>query len=77
MSKYHYGLVGVLILILVFLLILSCSKSTIIDKAIDRTIDTTTYTPRKRQTDTTENKVPISFDVSIDNWGDEENQNLN
>lgn len=55
--------------------IISCSKSTIIDMAIPRNVDTSTYTPRVKS-DTTNNRdtvrVPISFDVSVDNWGDEE-----
>lgn len=69
-----YIFLGVLILFSIFVIIISCSKSTIIDMAIPRNIDTSTYTPRVKS-DTTSNRdtarVPISFDVSIDNWGDE------
>ena len=59
----------------VFVIIISCSKSTIIDIAIPRNIDTSVYTPRVKS-DTTSNRdtarVPISFDVSIDDWEDED-----
>lgn len=69
-----YIFLGVLVLFSVFVIIISCSKSTIIDMAISRNIDTSTYTPRVKS-DTTNNRdtvrVPISFDVSVDNWGDE------
>ena len=41
--------------------------------AIPRNIDTSTYTPRVKS-DTTNNRdtarVPISFDVSVDDWED-------
>jgi hypothetical protein len=70
-----YIFLGILILFSVFVIIISCSKSTIIDMAIPRNIDTSVYTPRVKS-DTTSNRdtarVPISFDVSVDNWGDEE-----
>lgn len=62
------------IIVTLLLVIISCSKSTIIDMAIPKNIDTSVYTPRVKS-DTTSNRdtarLPISFDVSIDNWGDE------
>lgn len=69
---------GVLVLTLAFLIIISCSKSTIIDIATPRNIDTSVYVPRMKK-DTTKvdsskvdtTRIPISFDVSVDNWGDE------
>lgn len=73
---------GVLVLTLAFLIIISCSKSTIIDMATPRNIDTSVYVPRMKK-DTTKvdsskvdtTRIPISFDVSVDNWGDEEENN--
>lgn len=50
-----------------------CSLSEVVDAPVQR--EPETYTPRKRMTDTTQRdtaRVPISFDVSVDNWGDEE-----
>ena len=68
-------IVATSIIVGLLITIISCSKSTIIDMAIPRNIDTSTYTPRVKS-DTTNNRdtarVPISFDVSVDNWGDEE-----
>lgn len=63
------------IIFVLLVIIISCSKSTIIDIAIPKNIDTSTYTPRVKS-DTTSNRdtarVPISFDVSIDDWEDED-----
>ncbi len=73
-------IVLIISIIVVFLTIfISCSKSTIIDIAIPRNVDTSTYTPRVKS-DTTSTvdtvRVPISFDVTVDNWGDEEEINF-
>lgn len=67
-------------IIVVFLAtVISCSKSTIIDIYIPRNIDTSVYTPRVKS-DTTSNadtaRVPISFGVTVDNWGNEEEINF-
>lgn len=73
-------IVLIISIIVVFLTIfISCSKSTIIDIAIPRTVeDTSTYTPRVKSDtvviDTI--RVPISFDVTVDNWVDEEEINF-
>ena len=73
-------IVLIISIIVVFLtMFVSCSKSTIIDMYIPRNIDTSTYTPRVKS-DTTSTvdtaRVPISFDVTVDGWGDEEDINL-
>lgn len=65
---------SLLIVVLVLVSIISCSKSTIIDMAIPRNIDTSVYTPRTRvdttsKEDTT--RVPISFTVDVEGWGPE------
>lgn len=57
----------------ILLLLVGCSLSEVIDAPVQQ--EPETYAPRKRQTDSTQRdtaRVPISFDVSIDNWGDEE-----
>lgn len=57
--------------IIVGLLLIGCSKSTIIDMAFPRNVDTVRY-HRIVVKDTVDTvKVPINFGVSIDNWGDE------
>ena len=65
----------VLILAIIIATIFACSKSAVIDIAPTRNIgDTTNYTPRSKA-DTTQRedtaRVPISFDVNVDDWGDE------
>lgn len=72
---------AVITILLVIMLLFACSKSVVIDMPPTRSIgDTSVYVPRKRSSDTTQvadtARVPISFDVSIDNWGDEEEENL-
>jgi hypothetical protein len=57
----------------ILLLLVGCSLSEVVDTYTPR--EPETYTPRKRVTDSTQRdtaRVPISFDVSVDNWGDEE-----
>ena len=57
----------------ILLILVGCSLSEVIDAPVPK--ESETYTPRKRQTDTTQRdtaRVPISFGVSVDNWGDEE-----
>lgn len=71
-------IVAVSIIVGLLVTIISCSKSTIIDIATPRNIDTSVYVPRMKK-DTTRvdsskvdtTRIPISFDVSVDNWGDE------
>ena len=62
-------------------MVIGCSKSVVIDMATVRSIgDTSKYVPRRRPGDTTQvadtARVPISFDVSVDDWGEEEEVNL-
>lgn len=60
-----------MIALLLFLILCSCSKSEVIDLPKTRSADTTVYAPRER--DTLElSDVPIGFDVSVDEWEDEE-----
>lgn len=59
--------------IAILLILVGCSISEVVDAPVQR--EQEVYTPRKRQTDTTQRdtaRVPISFDVSVDDWGDEE-----
>lgn len=77
LSVKNYCWIVLLTIVAVVAMVIGCSKSVVIDIAPTRSIgDTTSYIPRSKvadstQVDTTENKVPISFDVSVDNWGDE------
>lgn len=61
--------------IAILLLLVGCSLSEIVDLRQPEEAQTEPYQPRMRR-DTTEvadsGRVPISFDVSVDNWGDEE-----
>lgn len=57
----------------ILLILVGCSLSEVLDAPVQR--EPETYTPRKRAADSTQRdtaRVPISFDVSVDNWGDEE-----
>lgn len=57
------------IAILLLLLCFGCSKSYILEQPKTRSADTTSYTPRER--DTLElSDVPIGFDVSVEEWED-------
>lgn len=50
-----------------------CSKTTIIDMREEP--EEEVYVPRKVHKDTEDtdtSRVPISFDVTVDNWGDED-----
>lgn len=54
----------------------SCSRSTILDMYQPRLQDTSTYVPRAiTRADTTQTedttRIPISFGVTIQGWGDE------
>ena len=56
----------------ILLILVGCSLSEVVDTYTPRELET--YTPRKRAADSTQRdtaRVPISFDVSVDNWGDE------
>ena len=70
-----------MILLAIFLLF-SCSKSVVIDIAEPHVqADTTEYTPiekgkRPPHDHDDDKKVPISFDVDVDDWGDDEEINL-
>lgn len=62
-----------IIVIFILLAFAGCSISEVIDVPVVK--EPETYTPRKRAADSTQRdtaRVPISFDVSVDNWGDEE-----
>lgn len=63
-------------LIIAAFLMTGCSYSEVIDIEEPRIrADTTEYTPMekgKRPPHDHDEKVPISFDVDVDNWGDEE-----
>lgn len=57
----------------ILLLLVGCSLSEVIDAPTPKEVET--YTPRKRAADTTKRdtaRVPISFDVSVDNWDEED-----
>lgn len=79
MRRKHiiYVILGIIITIV---LILSCSKSVIIDMAPIKTTQDSVYIPRRvQEKDTTKKedttRIPITFGVTVDNWGDEENIN--
>lgn len=77
----NYCRILLLTIVALVAMVIGCSKSVVIDMAPTRSIgDTTGRTPRRRSSDTTQvadtARVPISFDVSIDNWGDDEEINL-
>lgn len=58
--------------IVLLLLLCSCSKSVVIDMPKTRAADTTEYIPIERN-DTTETiGVPITFDVSVEGWEEDE-----
>ena len=61
--------------LLLLLLMTSCSMSEVIDIAEPHVqADTTEYTPMEKgkRPPHDHDKKPISFDVDVDNWGDEE-----
>lgn len=62
--------------LLLLLVMTSCSMSEVMDIAEPHVqADTTEYTPVekvKRPSHDHDKKVPISFDVDVDDWGDEE-----
>lgn len=62
--------------LIIFGVIVSCSRSVVLDIYKPKAQDTSTYTPRAiTRADTTEApdtaRIPISFGVTIDGWGDE------
>lgn len=61
--------------LLLLLAMTSCSMSEVVDIAEPHVqADTTEYTPMekgKRPSHDHDKKVPISFDVDVDDWGDE------
>ena len=63
-------------LIIAAFLLTGCSMSEVMEIEEPRMqTDTTEYTPMekvKRPPHDHDKKVPISFDVDVDNWGDEE-----
>lgn len=55
----------------VLLFLCGCSQSTVLDVPKPRTKVDTTYIPREIDTTQTSD-VPIGFDVSVDDWDEEE-----
>lgn len=58
--------------------VLSCSRSTILDMYQPRLQDTSTYVPRTKADTTAEEdtaREPISFTVTIEGWGNDINLN--
>lgn len=66
-----------MMILLILLLMTSCSMSEVIDIEEPRMqADTTEYTPMEKgkrppHDHDHDKKVPISFDVDVDDWGDE------
>lgn len=65
------------------MVVIGCSKSVVVDynERMFPKVDTSTYTPRTiTRADTTEapdtSRVPISFGVTVDGWGDENDVNF-
>lgn len=59
------------IFIICLLLITGCSKSYIIEQPVITKADTTVYTPRIVQKDTSEvesSGIPVEFDVTVESW---------
>ena len=53
------------------LLLTGCSKSYILEQPVVTKADTTVYTPRVVQKDTTDvelSGVPVEFDVTVEDW---------
>lgn len=67
MKKIIIFVVSIIVVLLAT--IISCSKSTIIDIAIPRDLDTSKYMVRSK-VDTTErnDSVPITFTIEVEGW---------
>lgn len=66
-----YISIGVLVLLLAFLLIISCSKTIIIDMRQES--EQEEYIPRTKSDSTeVEDSVPITFSVTVEGWKDVE-----
>lgn len=81
LSVRNYCWILLLTIVALVAMVIGCSKSVVIDMATVRSIgDTSEYVPRRRSSDTTQvadtARVPISFDVSVDDWGDEHTESL-
>ena len=61
------------LIILLLLLLTSCSMSEVLEMPLPRTKVDTTYTPRVIDT-TSVSGVPIGFDVTISDWEEDENE---
>lgn len=59
-------------LVIPILMLCGCSKSLVIDMPKTRAADTTEYIPIERNDTTETSGVPITFDVSVDDWDEEE-----
>lgn len=71
--KWQNKMRKAVVILLLLVGCVGCSLSEVVDTYTPR--EQETYTPRKRAADNTQRdtaRVPISFDVSVDNWGDEE-----
>lgn len=53
--------------IVLLLLLCGCSKSVVIETPVTRASDTTTYTPRTKDTVNT-SFVPIEFEAGVEEW---------
>lgn len=60
-------------LVIPILMLCGCSKSVVIDMPVTRATDTTTYTPRTKDTTNT-SFVPIQFEVGVEEWKDVETE---
>ena len=60
-----------MIALLLLLLLTSCSMSEVLETPLPRTKADTTYHPRQIDT-LSVSDVPIAFEVSVDEWEDEE-----
>ena len=54
-------------LIIAILMLCGCNKSVVIEMPVTRASDTTTYTPRTKDTTNT-SFVPIEFEVGVEEW---------
>lgn len=61
------------IALLLLLMLCGCSKSVVIETPVTRASDTTTYTPRTKDTTNT-SFVPIQFEVGVEEWKDVETE---
>lgn len=68
MRNFEYILFGLGVVVSLFVGVIGCSKSTIIDMVDEPAPEV--YVPRRVKSDTTEvdDSVPITFSVSVEGW---------